>query len=66
MSYLAVDKDNEEWIYDNKPLRDNEYLRFQPQNEFDDNFIHLKKGSIEKLIGKKITWQDEPVELPDD
>ena len=23
----------------------------------------LPKGSIEKLIGKKITWSDEPVEL---
>ena len=26
-------------------------------------FHHLPKGSIEKLIGKKLTWKDEPVEI---
>lgn len=25
--------------------------------------VELPKGSIEKLIGKKLTWNDEPVEL---
>ncbi len=25
--------------------------------------VILPKGSIEKLIGKKLTWDDEPVEL---
>lgn len=24
---------------------------------------HLPKGSIEKLIGKTLTWEDEPVEI---
>lgn len=25
--------------------------------------VILPKGSIEKLIGKKLTWKDEPVEI---
>lgn len=25
--------------------------------------VVLPKGSIEKLIGKKMTWEDEPVEI---
>ena len=36
-----------------------------PENE-EINFSKvevLEKGSIEKLIGKKLTWEDEPVEL---
>ena len=28
-----------------------------------DKGIKLPKGSIEKLIGKKLNWRDEPVEL---
>lgn len=27
------------------------------------NCIELPKGSIKKLIGKELTWSDEPVEL---
>ena len=30
---------------------------------FDNPTISLPKGSIEKLIGRKLTWEDEPVEL---
>ena len=30
------------------------------------NKITLPKGSIEKLIGKKLTWEDEPVELKEE
>ena len=28
-----------------------------------NNMMTLPKGSIEKLIGRKLTWEDEPVEL---
>lgn len=27
------------------------------------NWIFLPKGSIEKLIGKKLTWNDEPIKI---
>lgn len=58
MAWVAVDADGSEWIY----------LHF-PQ-KFDDGFwesdsdtIRLPDGWIEKMIGRKLTWQDEPVEL---
>ena len=31
-----------------------------------DSAIFLPKGSIKKLIGKDLTWEDEPVELKED
>lgn len=34
-----------------------------PGNVLPFNGIILPKGSIEKLIGRKLTWEDEPVEL---
>ena len=29
----------------------------------DNYFVELPKGSVEKLLGKKLSWKDEPVEL---
>lgn len=31
--------------------------------EYPDDVITLPKGSIKKLIGKELSWNDEPVEL---
>ena len=54
MAWLAVCDNGEEYIFKNKqvPL----WLEL-------DKGIKLPKGSIEKLIGKKLNWRDEPVEL---
>ena len=30
---------------------------------FTDKSIELPRGSIKKLIGKDLTWNDEPVEI---
>jgi len=62
MSYLAVDLDGEEFIYEYKPTRDEESKCFRAGDEYDDNYVLLPKGSIEKLIGKKMTWNNEPYE----
>lgn len=66
MPYVAVDKDGSEWSFSRqKPHRDDDmwvisihYLQRDSTTE-----KPLKKGSIEKLIGYKLTWEDEPVEL---
>lgn len=58
MAWVAVDKNGDEYVWGDKPRR--------MGNEF---WIHyqlieqLPKGSIEKLINRKLTWEDEPVEL---
>ena len=58
MAWLAVDKDGSEGIYEKNPFR------------MHDCFcapkfccINLPSGSIKKLIGRELTWSDEPVEL---
>lgn len=62
MAWLAVTKQGKEFISMCKPIRvtdeDNYY-------GWKDTFteISLPKGSIKKLIGRELAWNDEPVEL---
>ena len=60
MAWLAVDKDGDEYIYSSEPERDDDLF---VNSEYDGKFFELPNGSIEKLIGKKLTWDDEPVEI---
>lgn len=60
MAYLAVDEIGDEHIYERFPERGT--LEWMPA-PYDSFFIKLPKGTIEKLIGRKITWEDDPVEL---
>ncbi len=59
MSYVAVDKDGSEYVYDYKPNRLEEYFTCTSYSES----VELPEGSIEKLIGRKLNWEDSPVEL---
>ncbi len=75
MAYLAVNKNGQEVISGNKPDRcTNEGFQARFNNatqwcEFEDYVgscnlvVFLPKGSIKKLIGCELTWEDEPVEL---
>lgn len=57
MAYLAVDQDGTECIYYDEPVREqDEWYQF-------GDVIPLPKGSIAKLIGRELSWEDEPVEL---
>lgn len=60
MAWIACDENSEEWIFEEEPIRANDY--WEPISE---SCIALSKGSIKKLIGKELTWEDEPVELKD-
>ena len=35
-------------------------------NDYPDDKITLPKGTIKKLIGRELSWSDEPVELKED
>lgn len=59
MAYLAVDKNRTEWIGDSCPDRYEDFGWWF----FYGNHVELPKGSIAKLIGRKLTWKDEPVEI---
>lgn len=58
MIFLAVDKDGTEGVYEGRPER----AEIQVWWSYDGS-VRLPKGSIKKLIGKDLTWQDEPVEI---
>lgn len=70
MIYLCVDKDGTERIIEcevycerrmgKEPFRDKECWGYAPHN---DACIQLPKGTIKKIIGHELTWEDEPVEL---
>lgn len=60
MAWIARDKDNDLYIYTNKPKRD-EMRSLWISDNFD--FAKLSYNGDKNLIGKTITWDDEPVEL---
>ena len=56
MAWVAVDKIGGELISQTEPFRIGDYW-------IGVSIFHLPKGSIKKLIGKDLFWNDEPVEL---
>ena len=73
MAWVCVGYSGEELVFVNKPHRrisKNEF--FFDENDIykhewiDDKYygcINLPKGSIKKLIGRELSWNNEPVEL---
>lgn len=68
MAYVVVDNDNEEYIFSHKPERDIEIGWWVCSHKIKAYRMNVKlpKGTVEKLIGKKLTWEDEPVELKEE
>lgn len=58
MAWLAVDKDNSEYIYKEKPTRVGDMCWGSTYE-----YTHMGYGSIKKLIGRQLTWNDEPIEI---
>lgn len=71
MAWLAVNKVgwHKEFIYEYKPTRRRESDVWESigrdyySGEFMRPTIPLPEGSIKKLIGRELTWEDEPVEI---
>lgn len=62
MAYLAVDKYGAEAIYDARPERGVAiWSPMKRPNGSQRPYVELPKGSIAKLIGRELTWSDEPV-----
>lgn len=69
--FLAVNKNGDEVIFDNLPTRqgeiwtdersahDEEYFSVEDHN----SAIVLPKGTIHKLTGKYLTWENDPISL---
>ena len=56
MAWVAVDQSGAEYIYDSKPERGSEMFKANINYAID-------KGTIKMLIGRTLTWSDDPVEL---
>lgn len=65
MAWVAVNKEGTEKMYPREPKRCetmwDEFL--EPDNPF---AIVIPKGSIKKLIGRDLSWEDNPVELKEE
>ena len=62
MAWVAVDRDESEYIYVEKPIRMTTIYVFGIEK---GNFVKVPKGSVKKLIGYDLSWNDDPVELTD-
>ena len=63
-AWLAVDYDGFEYIFASKPIRCKGSKSWQVDYDrmlFD--VVCLPKGSIKKLIGRELTWDDDAFEL---
>ena len=64
--WLCIDKDGTELIFASKPIRDpnrNSYWTMCTVHAPTEEVIEIPKGTIQKIIGKKLTWKDEPYKL---
>lgn len=63
MAWVVVDEDGLENICSEKPYRKYNCV-WQVSRAAD--VVFLPSGSIKKLIGRELSWSDEPVELKED
>lgn len=73
MAWVAVTKYGAEQIFRNRPMKYRSFwVDFQEldiiskvlEKDFDEDCsIEIPSGTIEKIIGRKLTWEDEPVEI---
>lgn len=58
MAWIAVNSYKCEFMFRDKPFRNKGYWDIIPRYN-----IPLPLSSIKKLIGRRLSWNDEPVEL---
>lgn len=59
MAWYAVDLDGSECRYEIKPIRTTDIWLIDGVGNIDS----LPKGSIKRLTGKEMTWENEPIEV---
>ena len=66
MAWVVVHKNRDEGIFKRKPRKTYYGYWVDSDEDLEDTEIELPKGSIKKLIGRDLTWEDEPVELKEE
>lgn len=63
MAWLAVDRDGTELYFYGKPKRLERKGEWVFNNQDMKDAYVLPKGAIERFLGRKVTWEDEPIEI---
>ena len=58
MAWLAIDDDGQEVLFSSCPRYNEEEGAWISRN---NKIIELRRGAIETLTGKSLTWLDEPI-----
>lgn len=69
MAWVCVSKHEEELVFNFKPHRAGYYKESwegEMEGSWQDEPIGLPHGSIKKLIGRELSFADEPVELKEE
>lgn len=65
--WVAVNKDGSEVCFNEEPYNDRyeEYTDWYAENKRGDllDRVIMPKGTIKKMIGLDMDWQDEPIEI---
>lgn len=80
MAWVAVCKPGLERLFSERPVRKGDYwypvvigqtctLNDWGDEEYEDlydDYINLPRGSVKKLIGRELSWDDEPIKLEEE
>ena len=62
--WLAVDEDGKEFLYDRMPERKHYFgQNFWTTHQNSIKVMLLPEGTVESILGRPLTWADEPVEI---
>lgn len=64
MAWLAVNRNGKGFIFGDKPHREiSRHFGDYWETTWTGKYVELPKGSIKKLIGRELKWEDSPVEI---
>lgn len=63
MAWLAVNRDGTELCFYGKPERYKEKGVWVLNEKDVEDAYELPKGAIERFLSRKVTWEDEPIEI---
>lgn len=59
--WLAVSKEGIELAFNERPVRN--FEKWTPKYPYISDCVTLPNGTIEKLTGKTLKWEDDSIEL---
>lgn len=63
MAWLAVDEDKMAWVFKSKPHRKTHPTMSDYWESEDGNCYPIDREAIDVILGREMTWDDEPVEI---